>query len=69
MDYIYACRDYFKDFIDRDVHGSVEQYIEQKRKDKVWGDDIEIEALSEIYGRAIEIYAYSSQPMRTFHEQ
>lgn len=33
-----------------------------------WGDDVEIEALSEIYGRPIEIYATSARPLRTFHE-
>lgn len=27
-----------------------------------------MQALSEIYGRAIEIYSYSKEPMRTFHE-
>jgi len=68
MDYVLACRDYFKNFIDRVIDGSIEQYCERKRQDKQWGDDLEIEALSEIYGRPIEIYAYSSQPMRTFHE-
>ena len=68
MDYILACKDYFKDFIDRDVDGSIELYCERKRQDKVWGDDLEIEALSEIYRRPIEIYAYSNEPMRTFHE-
>ena len=24
MDYILACRDYFKDFVDRDIDGSIE---------------------------------------------
>ena len=68
MDYVLACKDYFKDFIDVDIDGTIEIYCDRKRQDKVWGDDLEIEALSEIYGRPIEIYAYSSQPMRTFHE-
>ena len=68
MDYILACQDYFKDFIDTGIDGTIQNYCERKRQDKVWGDDLEIEALSEIYGRPIEIYAYSSQPMRTFHE-
>lgn len=68
MDYIFACKDYFKDFVDRDIDGCIDAYCDRKRQDKVWGDDIEIEALSEIYRRPIEIYAYSSQPMRTFHE-
>ena len=68
MDYILVCKTYFKDFIDVDIDGTIEGYCARKRQSKVWGDDIEIEALSEIYGRPIEIYAYSSQPMRTFHE-
>lgn len=37
--------------------------------DSVWGDDVEMQALSEIYNCAIEIYAYSKTPMRTFHEK
>ena len=41
----------------------------RKKVNGVWGDDIEIQALSEIYNRPIEIYAYSNVPMRTFHEQ
>lgn len=36
--------------------------------DGIWGDDVEIQALSEIYNRPIEIYLYSVKPMRTFHE-
>jgi hypothetical protein len=34
----------------------------------VWGDDIEIQALSEIYNRPIEIYSHSKEPLKTFHE-
>ena len=68
MEYVLASKDYFKDFIDSTLDGSIELYCQRKSQDKVWGDDLEIEALSEIYQRPIEIYAYSSQPMRTFHE-
>ena len=46
----------------------MEDYVERKSRDGVWGDDVEIEALSEIYGRPIEIYSTSSKPLRTFHE-
>ena len=60
MEYVLACKDYFKDFIDTDTHGTIEHYCQVKMQNKVWGDDIEIEALSEIYRRPIEIYAYSS---------
>ena len=69
MEYVLASKDYFKDFIDTDIDGTIEMYCQRKSQDKVWGDDLEIEALSEIYRRPIEIYAYSAVPMRTFHEQ
>lgn len=68
MEYVLASKDYFKDFIDTTIDGSIELYCQRKFQDKVWGDDLEIEALSEIYQRPIEIYAYSHEPMRTFHE-
>ncbi|EAR85579.1 OTU-like cysteine protease (macronuclear) [Tetrahymena thermophila SB210] len=64
MDYIQIERAFFENYI----HEEFEDYINRKRQDGEWGDDIELEALSEIYNRPIEVYAYSSQPMRTFHE-
>jgi OTU domain-containing protein 5 len=68
MNYISVCQDYFKDYISTDFE-TFEQYVNRKRRNGVWGDDVELQAMSEIYDRAIEIYAYSSQPMRTFHER
>ena len=65
LDYIISEREYFKDYI---IGGDVEDYAARKKLNGVWGDDIEIQALSEIYNRPIEIYAYSKTPMRTFHE-
>jgi OTU domain-containing protein 5 len=65
MDYILNEKQYYKDFIEG---GNVEEYVARKKINGVWGDDVEIQALSEIYNRPIEIYAYSNQPMRTFHE-
>ena len=46
-----------------------EEYVARKRLDGVWGDDIELQAIAEIYNRSIEIYAYRNEPMRTFHEE
>lgn len=46
---------------------NVHDYVQRKSADGVWGDDIEIEALSEIYARPIEIYAMGIKPIRTFH--
>lgn len=67
MDYIQLEKDFFKDYV---IGGSIgfDFYLERKRKDGEWGDDLEIQALSEIYDKPIEIYAYSHVPLRTFHE-
>lgn len=67
MDYILSEKEYFGSYI---IGGeaSVGDYVARKRQNAIWGDDLEIQALSEIYNRPIEIYAYSNVPMRTFHE-
>ena len=41
-------------------------YIERKRKNGIWGDNLEIDALSEIYNRPIEIYVDVDKILRTF---
>ena len=64
MDYIEVQKRFFEEFID----GDFEEYIKKKRKDGIWGDDIELEAISEIYNRPIEIYSGSEKPLRCFHE-
>lgn len=68
MDYIESEKDFFVQFI---VGGEeeFEGYVYRKRQDGVWGDDIELQAMSEMYNRPIEIYAYHNEPMRTFHEE
>jgi OTU domain-containing protein 5 len=66
MKYILANKAFFQAFI---AGESAEEYCVRKSKDRVWGDDVELQALSEIYDRAIEIYAYQTESMRTFHEQ
>ena len=65
-DYILSERDYFVQYVEGE---DLKSYVERKRQDGVWADDLEIQALSEIYDRAIEIYAYRAEPMRTFHEE
>jgi OTU domain-containing protein 5 len=67
MDYVELERDFYKNYVIGGDNG-FDHYLERKRRDGVWGDDLEIQALSEIYGLPIEIYAYSNTPMRTFHE-
>ena len=62
-------QNYFRNFIVGGLDSQkFKSYIEAKRMDGSWGDDVEIQALSEIYNRSIEIYMHSSKPMRTFHE-
>jgi len=65
MDYIKQNEKHFADFIT----GSIDEYIEIKKQNGIWGDDVEIQALSEIYDRPIEIYSYSNIPLKTFHEK
>lgn len=65
MDYIESEREFFSQFIVDDF----DHYVQRKRQNGVWGDDIELQAMSEIYERPIEIYAYRAEPMRTFHEE
>ena len=40
-------------------------YLGIKRRNAVWGDDPEVQALSEIYDRPAEIWAYDPQVTAT----
>uniref|UniRef100_A0A7S4Q7L1 ubiquitinyl hydrolase 1 n=1 Tax=Alexandrium monilatum TaxID=311494 RepID=A0A7S4Q7L1_9DINO len=64
--YLASERDYFEQF----VAEPFDEFLTRIRKEGEWGDDVEIEALSEIYDCRVEIYcaAYSHALMRTFHE-
>jgi len=67
LDYLELERDFFGQFIEGGVE-KFDDYIKMKKVEGVWGDDIEIQAMSEIYNRPVEIYSYSSVPIKTFHE-
>ena len=41
MDYIQVGKDYFKDYISTDLE-TFEQYVNRKRKNAIWGDDVEL---------------------------
>uniref|UniRef100_A0A7S2RLR0 ubiquitinyl hydrolase 1 n=1 Tax=Mucochytrium quahogii TaxID=96639 RepID=A0A7S2RLR0_9STRA len=68
MDYMESESAYFQPF----VVGDFGDYISKKRQHGVWGDDIEIQAMCEIYDRAAEVWAFDSRDgakqLRTFHE-
>ena len=67
MQYISVEREYFKNFIEGG-ESQIDDYIARKSCLGVWGDDIEIQAMTEIYDNPVEIYAYDNKPMKTFHE-
>ncbi|KAB1226773.1 OTU domain-containing protein 5 [Morella rubra] len=39
----------------------------KRRRDKVYGNNVEIQALCEMYNRPIHIYSYSTEPINIFH--
>ena len=43
------------DFFSKFVAGDFDDYIRRKRNDRTYGDNVEIQALSEIYNRTIEV--------------
>ncbi len=64
MKHIEVEKAFFQDF----VVENFEDYVKKKSQNGEWGDDVEIQSISEIYGRPIEIYSYEAKPIRTFHE-
>jgi len=62
MDHMEACRDYYKDFIDSE---DFSQYIARKRSDRVHGNNPELQAISEIYNRPVEVYIDGADPSNT----
>ena len=63
------CMDYIEKnaiFYSQYIEGGEKQmpaYIERKRKGGIWADNLEIEALGEIYQRSIEIYINPDKPI------
>lgn len=63
--YIASERNYFEQF----VAEPFDDFLARIQREGEWGDDVEIEALSEIYDCRVEIHAsYGHTPLRTFHE-
>lgn len=50
----YQNREYFTQFVTEDI----DSYVLRKRNNHVHGNHIEIQAISEIFNRPVEIYAY-----------
>jgi OTU domain-containing protein 5 len=56
MDYMVQEKDHFSPYITEDF----QEYIERKSQDKVHGNNLELQAIAEMYNRPIEVYTYSS---------
>lgn len=48
------------------VTEDINNYVSRKRNNHVHGNHIEIQAISEIYNRPVEIYAYHTEPVNIF---
>ncbi|XP_020804632.1 OTU domain-containing protein 5-B [Drosophila serrata] len=65
MDYIHENREYFGQFVTEDINS----YIQRKRARDAHGNHIEIQAISEIYSRTVEVYCYQSTPINIFNSE
>ncbi|KAK9497514.1 hypothetical protein O3M35_004219 [Rhynocoris fuscipes] len=63
MDYIALNSDYFKQYVTEDFN----TYVNRKRLDCTHGNHIEMQAISEIYNRSIEVFCYGKDPINIFH--
>ncbi|XP_033239745.1 OTU domain-containing protein 5-B isoform X2 [Drosophila pseudoobscura] len=65
MDYIQENREYFGQFVTEDISS----YIQRKRARDAHGNHIEIQAISEIYSRTVEVYCYQATPINIFNSE
>uniref|UniRef100_A0A1Q3F6D2 ubiquitinyl hydrolase 1 n=1 Tax=Culex tarsalis TaxID=7177 RepID=A0A1Q3F6D2_CULTA len=63
MDYIFQNREYFAQFVTEDINS----YVARKRANHVHGNHIEIQAMSEMYNRSVELYCYQLEPINIFN--
>ncbi|KAF4131928.1 OTU-like cysteine protease domain-containing protein [Phytophthora infestans] len=71
MNYMESEKEYFEPYVVGDMAAFM-RYLHYKRRDGVWGDDPELQALCELYDRPAEVFAYDPQQgfrkLRCFHE-
>ncbi|XP_071810412.1 OTU domain-containing protein 5-A-like [Asterias amurensis] len=63
MDYMMKNADYYSQYVTEDFA----TYVTRKRMDDCHGNHVEMQALSEMYNRNIEVFVYSTEPINTFH--
>ncbi|CAJ0572568.1 unnamed protein product, partial [Mesorhabditis spiculigera] len=62
LNYMEQNRDHFSQFVTEDFAG----YLVRKRRLNTHGNHLEIQSISEIYARPVEIYEYSIDPLNVF---
>ncbi|XP_013391658.1 OTU domain-containing protein 5-B-like isoform X2 [Lingula anatina] len=63
IDYMMKNADYFSNYVTEDFT----TYLNRKRLDSCHGNHVEMQAMSELYNRPIEVYKYTTKPINTFH--
>ncbi|XP_020527335.1 OTU domain-containing protein 5-B isoform X2 [Amborella trichopoda] len=63
IDYMEKERDHFSQFITE----GFTSYCKRKRRDKVYGNNVEIQAFCEMFNRPIHIFSYGTEPINIFH--
>ncbi|KAL6443420.1 hypothetical protein ACFW04_002934 [Cataglyphis niger] len=63
MDYISSNQEFFSHFVAEDFS----TYVDRKRQEYVHGNHIEMQAMSEMYNRSVQLYCYSTEPINIFH--
>eukprot|EP00958_Prasinococcus_capsulatus_P018967 scaffold2270_cov362-Prasinococcus_capsulatus_cf.AAC.6 len=64
------CFDYMEDeceYYSQFVTENFGAYVRRKRRDKVYGNNLEMQALAELFNRPIQVYSYSLDPINIFH--
>lgn len=71
LDYIERDAEHFRDFVIYDGHEEFTEYVARKRKNGVHGNHAEIQAMSELYNRTIEVYVpdHGIEPINIFHSE
>lgn len=67
MDFLQINKSFYESFIVGSSQ-TFDHYVTEKRKDRIWGDDVELQLLSELYSAPIDIYSGGDNPVRTFRE-
>jgi OTU domain-containing protein 5 len=65
MDYIFQNREYFEQFLTEDIT----DYVNRKRQNHLHGNHIEIQAMSEMFNRPVELYCYELKPINIYNSE